>query len=156
MGFESNWAKTSDTVRNHYGPRDLYETLGSSKHKTEGLNNELVIEVTNDNYSSVTATLPAGAVPIRAIADVVTAFTFTGGTSPSMDVGTDTSEATNGAGVTLTSAGVEEGTLAGTWTSPLAAATTVGVATAGSPTSVDTGKARIVIEYAYTGDLDGA
>lgn len=137
-------------VNNYYGPRAVEDGIQGGVVRTDGVENELVLFVTDENYASVTATIPAGAIVKEAFAVVTEAFAFTGGTSPSMDVGTDTSEATNGAGVTLTSTGTEAGTLAGTWAAPLAAATTVGVATAGSPTSVDAGQAKVVIRYQYT------
>lgn len=137
-------------VNSHYGPRVTEDGILGGVTLTDGVRNELVLFVTDENYASVTATIPAGAVIVDAFAVVTEAFTFTGGTTPSMKVGTDTSEATNGAGVSLTSTGTSAGTLAGTWTAPLAAETTVGVATAGAPTAVTAGQAKVVITYQYT------
>jgi hypothetical protein len=137
-------------VNNYYGPRVTEDGVQAGAIKTEGVENELVLFITDENYASVTGSIPAGAIITEAFAVVTEAFAFTGGTSPTMDIGTDTSEATNGTGLDLTSTGTEAGTLAGTWAAPLAAATTVGVATSGSPTSVDAGQAKVVIRYQYT------
>lgn len=138
-------------VNNYYGPRATEDGIEGGIIRTSGVENELVLFITDENYLQVTPVdIPAGSIVTEAFAVVEEAFTFTGGTSPAMDVGTDTSEATNGAGLDLTATGTEAGTLAGTWTAPLAAATTVGVATSGTPTSVDAGRAKVVIRFQHT------
>jgi hypothetical protein len=103
-------------------------------------------------FPLVVPTLPAGAIIQEVFAEVSEVFIL-GGTTPTLDVGTETSEGTNGVDVTeaqaealgsydLTSA------LQGTWASPLAAATTIGLALGGSsPTNGATGKMRVVIRY---------
>lgn len=137
-------------VNNYYGPRETEDGIEGGIIKTEGVENEAVLFITDENYLQVTFDIPAGAIVTESFAVVTEAFAFTGGTSPTMDVGTDTSEGTNGTGLDLTATGTEAGTLAGTWTAPLAAATTVGVATSGTPTSVDAGQAKVVIRYQFT------
>lgn len=137
-------------VNNYYGPRVTEDGIEAGIIRSAGVEYEMVLFITDENYASVTGSIPAGANIVECFAVVTEAFTFTGGTSPTMDVGTDTSEATNGAGLDLTATGTEVGTLAGTWAAPLAAATTVGVATSGAPTSVDAGQAKVVIRYQYT------
>lgn len=137
-------------VNNYYGPRDTEDGIQGGIIRTDGVENELVIFITNENFASTSATIPAGAIVVEAFAVIEEAFTFTGGSTPAMDVGTDSSEATNGIDVDLTSTGTEAGTLEGTWTAPLVAETIVGVATSGSPTTVDAGKAKVVIRYQHT------
>ena len=144
MTFEAN---TGLNVSNYYGPRGVEDHNMESRIRTAGATNEMVLFVDADNYTTLTGTIPAGAIVIEAFASVTTAFAFTGGTTPAMDIGTDTSEGTNGTGLDLTATGTEAGTLAGTWTAPLAAETTVGIATSGTPTTVDAGRAKVVIRY---------
>ena len=165
MGFEqsqfgdgsaSGSGNVTTTVNNHYGTRTSEGAVG--RVKTEGVINQLSIEfdgtaVGNAAYPLLAPDLPAGAVIERVWFKVKEAFVL-GGTSPTIEVGTEGSEATNG--FTITEAQAEAvgtydltGALSGTWASPLAAATTVGLAQAGtSPTVTDAGLAEVVIEYA--------
>ena len=152
MSYESDPAGIG--VGKTYGGRNLYEG-SAGVTRTAGFENEITIDFDYTNYDRVSKVIPDGAVVVKAEASVLEAFAFTGGTSPTMGIGTDGSEATNGTGLDLTSTGTEQGTLAGTWASPFTADTTIGIATSGSPTSVDAGKARVVITYVYYGDLDG-
>ncbi len=138
-------------VNNYYGPRVTEDGIDGGVIRTSGVENEIVLFVTDENYTVVNAVIPAGSIVKEAFAVVTEAFAFTGGSSPTMDVGTNGSEATNGATLTLDATGTEAGTLEGTWTAPLAAETTIGVATAGTPTSVDAGQAKVVIRYQHTG-----
>ena len=139
-------ANTGIGVGKTYGGRGLYEgTAGVTR--TAGYENELVIDVTAANYERVAGNLPEGAIVTRAYAFVIEEFDET------VNVGTEGSEGTNGAGLDLETEGTQEGTLAGTWTSPLADDVTVSVEPATDAPTV--GKARIVIEYTYVGDLDG-
>jgi len=143
-------------VSNHYGPRSPGKTVG--KVKTEGVMNELTINIDgtmvgNEAYALLAPTLPAGAVIEDVYAKVTEAFVL-GGTTPAIEVGTETSEATNG--FTITEAQAEAvgtydltGALSGTWAAPLAAATTVGLDLSGtSPTVTSAGKMDVVIRYA--------
>ena len=147
-------------VNNHYGPKET----GSAKGvvKTEGPLNVLSITFDGTDLSNgdfpvgPDFKLPAGAVPERAYVKVTEAFVI-GGTSPTANIGTDGSEGTNGVEISeaqLEATGTYDitSTLAGTWASPLAAQTTVGLAMDGtSPTSTSAGKAKLIIEYALVG-----
>lgn len=143
-------------VSNHYGQRETGKTVG--KVKTEGVMNELSINIDgemlgNAAYPLIAPELPAGAVIEDVYVKVTEAFVL-GGTTPAIEVGTEGSEATNG--FTISEAQAEAtGTydltsaLSGTWASPLAAATTVGLALSGtSPTTTDAGKLDVIIRYA--------
>lgn len=152
MSYESNPAGIG--VGKSYGYRSLYEG-SAGVTRTAGYKNEIVIDFDHTNYDRVSKVIPEGAVVLESYVDVIEAFTFTGGTSPAIEIGTNGSEATNGAGLDFSTTGVNVGTLAGTWTSPIATDTTIGVAATGAPTSVDAGKARATIVYLYQGDLDG-
>jgi hypothetical protein len=144
------------TVNNHYGPRNTGKTVGTIK--TEGVMNELSMDIDgdmvgNEAFALDAPKLPAGAVVKAVYVEVTEAFVL-GGTSPVIEVGTEGSEATNG--VTITEAQAEAvatydvtSALAGTWASPLAAETTVGIDLAGtSPTVTSAGKMRVVVQYA--------
>ncbi len=161
MGFETSkfggLSNVTTTVNNHYGPRDTTGVVGVAK--TEGYSNELVISFTgtdvgNAAYPLLAPTLPAGAIIEDVTVKVTEAFVL-GGTTPAIEVGTETSEATNG--FTFAEADAEvigtydaTGDLSGTWAAPLAAATTVGLALSGTtPTVTSAGKAKVVIRYSF-------
>lgn len=143
-------------VSNHYGPRAVGSTTGVAK--TEGLNNQLTLningtDVGNEAFALELAPfLPAGADITKVYAQVTEAFVL-GGTSPVIEIGTEGSEATNG--FTITEAQAEAtglydltSALSGTWASPLAASTTIGIDLAGtSPTVTSAGKIKIVVYY---------
>jgi hypothetical protein len=132
-------------VSNFYGKRSTTEGQAGN-YKTSGTKEELVVEITGSNIADVVGSLPAGATPLRAYVDVQEVFVVS--TSGTLDIGTDGSETTNGfqlTEATLEAAGVTEvTTFNGTWADKLAAATTVGLALAGTATG---GKARVVLEY---------
>jgi hypothetical protein len=100
--------------------------------------------------------LPAGAVVKNVYVEVQEAFVL-GGTTPTILLGTDTSEVTNGFVISEAQAEAVAtydvtGTLTGTWAAPLAAETTVGLAMGGtSPTSTTAGKAKVIVEYVSVG-----
>src|SRR6056297_1240467 len=148
MSYEADPAGLG--VGKSYGARNLQEGV-SGDQASAGQERDIVLTFTSENYSRVSKVIPEGAVIISATAYVDEAFAFTGGTSPAMAVGTDGSEAVNGTGLELGSVGTEEGTPGGTWASPFTADTTIGVAATGAPTSVDAGKVRVFIRYAYAG-----
>ena len=143
-------------VSNHFGPRVTGKTAGVNK--TEGAYNEMVItfdgtDVGDGDLGLETALiLPAGAIVQRVYAKVSEAFVV-GGTSATINIGTDGSEATNSFEITEAQAEAVgsydlTSTLQGTWAAPLAAATTVGVAMDGtSPTVTSAGKCKVTIEY---------
>ena len=145
----------TSTVSNHYGPRDTDGSTGVVK--TEGSNNELSFwvdgaDIGNAGYKLIAPALPAGATIHQVMIQITEAFVM-GGTTPAIEIGTETSEATNGftiseavgevaATVDLTAA------LSGTWAAPLAAATTIGLALSGTtPTITDAGKMKVIIYY---------
>lgn len=161
MGYErspfGDGTNVTQDVHNHYGPRDTGKTVGAEK--TFGAKREAVMDIDGDmlaagEFSLLAPVLPAGSRILNAYVEVEEAFAL-GGTSPTILVGTDGSEATNGVVVTQAQAeavGVYDvsSALAGTWDSAtgLAASTTVGLAMGGtSPTSTSAGKARLVVEY---------
>lgn len=138
-------------VNNHYGARSLTDGA-AGVFKTEGLYNELVIELNGENINNdvISTMIRSGAKAIEAVVEVKEAFTLTG-TTPTLEVGTDGSEATNG--FSISEAQLEaEGTYVitsfnGTWANALAADTTVSVALGGTTPTVSGGKARIVVRY---------
>jgi hypothetical protein len=143
-------------TRNIYGIRDTNEGL-EGKVKTSGNRQQIDLVVSgkainDDVYASNLAFLPAGALIVAAYAEVTEAFDL-GGTTPTIDIGTDGSEATNNVAVDEASAealGTYDifSTAAGTWAASLAADTEVSVALGGStPTATDGGLMRVVIEY---------
>lgn len=147
-------------VSNHFGPKVSGGAVGVVK--TEGSLNEASLTISGQNASDgsfdlkTAFKLPAGAVVEKAWVKVTEAFTL-GGTSPTILVGTDGSEVTNGLVISeaqAEAAGTYDvtSTLTGTWGSPLAAQTTVGLAMGGtSPTSASTGKLKLVVQYAVVG-----
>ena len=165
MSFETSkfgyagGATTADSygVHNHYGPREVKGSVGIMN--TEGAMNELVVDldgamVSAEEFPLQAPIIPAGSRITDAYLEVSEAFVL-GGTTPVIEVGTATSEATNGVSVTEAQAeavGTYDLTaaLAGTWagTTGLVAATTVGIDLGGtSPTSTSAGKARLVVRY---------
>lgn len=156
FGYEGG-ATTADSygVSNHYGARKVGKGQGTTS--TEGFMNELTLDldgelVGNEAFPLLTPQLPAGAKIEDVFLEVSEAFVL-GGTSPVVEVGTATSEATNGVTVTeaqLEATGVYDITSAvsGTWLAGLAAVTNLGIVLGGtSPTVTDAGKARLVIRY---------
>lgn len=139
-------------VNNFYGPRDSGKTAG--KIKTEGTIVEqsyFVDSAMVDGTVPQTAKIPAGAKIVAIYAKVSEAFALTTGT-PRIYIGTDTSEATNGAYLSEAQAEATgtydiTATLAGTWAAALAAATTVGFALSASTTKTTAGKVQFVVRY---------
>jgi hypothetical protein len=148
-------------VYNHYGPRVVGEEDGGVI-KTEGAANEYSIDLTGEFINKVIADgtsrsmmlqkLPAGSLISTVLLEVEEVFVV-GGTSPTLEIGTEGSEATNGASASeaqLEALGLYDltSTLAGTWAASLAAETQIGFALGGTtPTLGDGGKARLVIRY---------
>lgn len=160
MGYETSpfgnqGSNVTSDVSNHYGARDTGKTVGVSK--TEGFVNELTINIDGDMvtagaYALLAPSLPAKSIVEDVYMEVTEAFVL-GGTTPVIDIGTESTEATNG--FTITEAQAEAvgmydltSALAGTWAAGLAADTTVGLLLGGtSPTVTSAGKAKIVIRY---------
>jgi hypothetical protein len=152
---KGNWENSAGIgVFNHYGERGTQDSGGVIK--TEGSTNELTLVIDGTMVSDgaiprATATLPAGAKVTKAYVHVTEVFVLTG-TTPTIDIGTQGTEGTNGFDITEAQAealGVyEETTFAGTWAAELAASTVVDVALGGTtPASTSAGQATIVIEY---------
>lgn len=152
MSFENS---AGLNVNNHYGPRESGKTVGVVK--TEGRVYEASIYIDSETISNggpllVDLKLPDSAIIEDAYVEVTEAFALTG-TSPTILVGTDTSEATNGLAISEAQAeavGTYDvtSTLTGTWASPLAAETTVGVALGGTTPAVGSaGKAKVIVRY---------
>lgn len=143
-------------VHNQFGPRYTGGTFGVNK--VEGVKEELIFDITGEYFNAVPDglmpfTLPAGAVIKAVYIDVEDVFVVTG-TTPTLLVGTNGSEVTNGFVVSeaileATGSANLTATLAGTWDNevPLAANTTIGLALGGtgSPAVTNAGKARITI-----------
>lgn len=164
MGYETSAFGSADgsnvttDVSNHYGERDLGGATGVLR--TAGSQNELTLYVTGDIINDgflPKVDIPAGAVITKATAQVTEAFVVTG-TSPTILIGTDGSEATNGAVIDEASAEATgyydiTSTLAGTWDgeAALAADTRVGVALGGTtPAVTDAGRVVVVVTYTNT------
>lgn len=140
-------------VYNYYGPRDTGKTTG--KIKSEGSISELSYVVDSAMIGGTVpqvSKIPAGSKIVGVYAKVSEAFSL-GGTTPRINIGTSSTESTNGA--YLTEAQSEAvgtyditSTLAGTWAAALAAETTVGFALSGtSPTKTTAGKIQFVVRY---------
>lgn len=169
MGFEaSKFGDGSATgsgnvttqVHNHYGTRESERAQGLVK--TVGVKKQLSIEITGTDVDAEAFPLlapkfKAGTVIENVWVKTKEAFALTG-TTPTILVGTEGSEVTNGFVVSETQAentGTYDvtGTLTGTWAVPLAAATTIGLAIGGtdSPASTSAGKLEVIIEYTVIG-----
>ena len=147
-------------VNQHFGAKESGGAVGVVK--TEGSMNEAVFTFDGSNASdgafdlATAFQLPAGAVVEDVYVKVTEAFAL-GGTTPTILLGTNGSEVTNGFVVSEAQAEATgsydvTSTLTGTWAAPLAAATTVGIALGGtSPTSTSAGKAKVVVRYAVVG-----
>lgn len=156
-GSAAGSGNVTTIVHQHYGTRDTGKTVG--KTSTDGFMNELTIDldgdmVSNEAFPLQAPTLPAYSRIEDVYLEVETAFDL-GGTSPVIEVGTETSEATNGVSITEAQAeaqGVYDLTsaLSGTWAAAggFTSEVTVGIALDGTtPTSASDGKARLVIRY---------
>lgn len=148
-------------VSTQYGTRSTPDGA-AGVIKTAGGSNELTVEfsganINNGELDSV-VTLPANVRVLSAYVEVETAFAL-GGTTPTINIGTDGSAATNG--VSITEAGAEAAgtytdgdaavTINGTWATAtgLLAGATVSIELGGTtPTVTDAGKARFVVVYA--------
>lgn len=154
-GSTSGNGNVVTTVNNHYGPRETGKTQGQMK--TEGGLQELVFDldgemVGNDAFPLLAPKLPANVLVTAVYLEVSEVFAL-GGTTPTINIGTETSETTNGFEVSKAQAealGVYDltSTLAGSWAAGLTSETTLGIAMDGtSPTVTDAGKARVVVKY---------
>lgn len=150
MGFESN---TGLNVNNHYGERETGQTSGNIR--TAGVKNELSIQVDAKDIGVAlfnAPVIPAGSLIVGAYVKVEEAFAL-GGTTPTIDIGTSGSVATNNVEVSeaqAEAAGTYDifSSAKGTWAASLAADTTVAIELGGTtPTKTDAGSLEVVIEY---------
>lgn len=145
--------QTLNGVANIYGPRHRHEGVGGAM-STVSAERELVVLIAGDTYLTYTGALPAGAtVTSNALVEVVEAFAL-GGTTPTLNVGVQGSEATNRlfqlseaqAEAVGTYSVASAGTLA--VNTPLAAAVVLKAALGGTtPTSGLVGKLKATIQY---------
>jgi hypothetical protein len=154
-GSATGGGNVTQQVNNHFGQHVEENVQGHVR--TAGTLKELTMDVdaammTAAAFPLIAPSLPAGAIIQEAFADVSEVFIL-GGTTPTIDIGTEGSEGTNG--VDMTEAQAEAlgsydltSALQGTWAAPLAAATVVGLALGGTtPTNGATGQVRVVIRY---------
>ena len=139
-------------VTNVYGPREVDEARVSTRWEG-GQVFELEVAFRGDNYTLIETPakkIPAGSKVLDAYLEVKEVFAL-GGTTPTINVGTDGSAATNGVDISEAQAeatGVYDLTPQGTWASVLAADTTIAVELGGtSPTITSAGHAVMVIRY---------
>ena len=141
-------------VKNNYGTRPLEQGI-VGELPGNGAVRELTVHISGETLNSGViegVTIPAGSLPLRWSLKVEEAFDL-GGTTPTIVVGTDGSESTNGLSISDAVASAVETTtstsFAGTWGSDLAAETEVNITMGGtSPTAVAAeGQARLVVEY---------
>lgn len=152
MAFENT---AGIDVSNFYGPRATGQTGGVIK--TEGGKNQLSIQFTASDIGTTlqqVPTIPAGSKVINAYLRVTEAFAL-GGTTPTIDIGTEGSETTNNIFFPETDGEligfhhvVAPTNTSGTWDEMLAADTIVGIALGGgSPTVGAAGIAEVIVEY---------
>lgn len=158
VGSGGNQTQSKGTPHNFFGPRDDGGVTGALK--VEGAIEQLVMIIEGSTFNDLLEPLtpqylPAGAIIRDVFWDTEDVFALTG-TSPTILVGTDTSEVTNG--LVISKAVAESansarltGTLTGTWAvnTPIQSRTKIGWAIGGSssPTVSRTGKGRLTIEY---------
>lgn len=145
--------ETVNGVSNYFGPRHRHEGVVGVMPST-GADRELVLLIGGDTYTSVTGTLPAGAVITgNAVVEVSEVFAL-GGTTPVINIGVQGSEGTNRiaqvseaqAEAVGTYSIASAGTLAAN--TPLAAAVTLKVALGGTtPTITSAGRMKVVVTY---------
>ena len=154
MGYEAN---TGLGVSAFYGGMTQREGIEGHR-RTEGTIQELVVYVTSENinddvFGRNLAYLPAGAYPKEVYVDVDEAFAL-GGTSPTISIGTEGSEETNGFDITEAQAestgSYQITSFNGTWANQLASDTDVGIALGGTSPTASGGYARVIIRY-YSG-----
>lgn len=151
MGYEST---SGLNTLNHYGPRDVGRTVGA--FKTVGAEKELSLMITPADVTGDTLhtlKLPAGAKVSDVYVKVSEAFDL-GGTTPTILVGTNGSEVTNGVVISETQAEAVGfyalgQPFAGTWANMLAADTQIGIALGGAVPTIDDsqGKLEVIIKY---------
>lgn len=140
-------------VYNYYGARDSGKTAGIINTVGSIVEASYIVDAAMvDGTTPQVAKIPAKAKIIGVYAKVTEAFVL-GGTNPTILIGTDTSEVTDGAVLDDSLAEVVgtydiTATLTGTWASELAAETTVGFSLGGTtPTKTTAGRVQFVVRY---------
>jgi len=154
MTYESN---SGLGVVNHYGPRGKQDGVASGGEvQGVGVEFEHVIYIKGDDFASGTsfntrAIIPAGSILRSALFEITEVFTV-GNIDNVINIGTDTSESTNGVSIAdpETAEVTEDTSGAGTWAAALAADTTVGVSVTGTTAAVTagSGEAKVVLRFA--------
>ena len=147
-------AATTRGVNNYYGERSTDEARVSNEISNSGGSHvlEVAFRAKDDQYLLVAGTIPAGSVIRETIVEVIEAFVV-GGTTPTINLGTDGSAATNGVPISEAQAeaiGVYAPTAIGTWAqgAVLAADTAIAVELGGStPTLTEVG--HVVVKVLY-------
>lgn len=147
----------TSNVHNWFGPRASGQTTGVLE--VDGTIEQLRISITGDMLNDLTGPLidtylPIGSTIRDVYWDTVTAFDLSG-TTPTILVGTSTSEVTNGLVVSeavaeSTNTARLTSTLTGTWTvnTPLQARTKIGIVLGGTnPVAARTGKGILTVEF---------
>jgi hypothetical protein len=155
MGFESN---TGLGVYNQYGPRGVENGVvsGGELHGQGGAERDVTVYITGDDFNGTTSfntelVIPAGGFFKSATFEVSEIFT-TGNADNVFNVGTDTTESTNGVQIANPDVlGVTQDlTGAGTWAAALVANTSVGVSVTGTAAAVTAGSGRAKVVISYT------
>jgi len=153
MTIESN---TGLNVQAHYGPRSTEDgRLGAGQVQGAGVEKEHVVYIRGDDFDSGTSfntilTVPAGSFLDEAILEVEEVFVV-GNADNVINIGTDTSELTNGVQILdPETAAVTKDAGNGTWAAELAADTLVGVSVTGTTASIaaGSGKAKVILRFA--------
>lgn len=136
-------------IKQAYGPKQAGDHIVAGGFHSENGNQTIVIKF---DYSMVDEDfldvhLPAGAQVTDTTLKVTTAFV---GAGAILEVGTDTSEVTNGISWVVANIGTDNRTVAGataagTWANPLLAVTKVGVASSGG--TFTAGEGCVYINY---------
>lgn len=144
-------------VHNNYGDRDSGETVGV--FKTEGGEYELTLNITGEMLNRggtdeiLVPPVIKGGFKIEAVYARVTEVFVASGTTPTVEVGTQGTEVTNGFNLSeaqLEALGTYDltSTLGGTWAAPINVDTTVGIALGGTlPVVTDAGSVDIIVKY---------
>lgn len=145
--------ETVNGVTNYYGPRARFDTQ-AGQIGTTGAEKQLVIFFDGSNFSSVRASLPAGAViQSQPVVEVTEAFNL-GGTTPVINIGVSGTEGTD----RIAQLSEAQAEAVGTYSvapagilalnTPLAAPVEIRVALGGtSPTSAGVGAAKVICKY---------
>ena len=144
-------------VFNQYGTRGTQDGVvsGGELHGVGGAVFEHVVYVTGDDFNGTAnyntrLTVPAGSFLDEAIFEITEVFTV-GNIDNVINIGTDTSEVTNGVAIAdpETAEVTVDTTGAGTWAAALASDTLVGVSVTGTTPSIaaGSGAAKVILRF---------